>query len=67
MRVVVALEPTNGEVTEILQSWQAEWGTWSEVGGIELADAALLSALLDLRQRCFDRALTVNVFFSDNQ
>jgi hypothetical protein len=67
MRVVVELEPNNGETTGILAAWQATWGTTVEGGGIELADAAALSALLDLRKRCFDRSVTVNAIFPDNR
>ncbi len=66
MRVVIELEPASAGADLILSNWQATWGTSADGGGTELAAEASLSALLDLRQRCFDRGLTVNAFFPDN-
>jgi len=67
MRVLVELEPRSVESTRIAGEWLAKWGTSAAGGGIELAAAASLSALLDLRERCFEKSVTVNVFFPDNQ
>lgn len=67
MRVVVDLEPPSAETKPILAEWQAVWGTFADGGGIELTAATSLSALLDLRQRCYDRDTNVNAVFPDNR
>jgi len=67
MRVVVDLEPDSAETKPILAGWRAAWGTLADGDSIELATATSLSALLDLRKRCFDLGVTVNAVFPDNQ
>jgi hypothetical protein len=67
MRVEVELEPRSADTTLLLADWRAAWGAPSGRGGIELRAGTSLSALLDLRKRCFDRGVTVNAFFPDNQ
>jgi hypothetical protein len=67
MRVVVEAEPSDGAFAAILTDWRNSWGAEEVGGGIELVEAVSLSALLDLRQRCFGRSVTLNLFFPDNQ
>ena len=67
MRLMVELEPGSVASAGILDAWREGWGGAAEGGGIELAGAALLPALLDLRKRCYDRGLSLNVLFPDNQ
>jgi hypothetical protein len=67
MGVVVDLEPPSAETKRILTEWQAGWGALADGGGIELAAATSLSALLDLRLRCYDRGINVNAVFPYNQ
>lgn len=67
MRVVVELEPASVEATQILAEWRQAWGAAAEGGGVELATADSLTALLDLKGRCYDVGLTVNALFPDNQ
>lgn len=66
MRVAVELEPESVESARILGEWLAVWGVAAEKGGVELAPADSLSALLDLKDRCYDAGLTVNALFPDN-
>lgn len=66
MRVEVALEPDSAEAARILGEWRAAWGAAADGGGVELAPADSLTALLDLRSRCYDLGLTVNAVFPDN-
>ncbi len=65
MRVVVALEPDSAEAAQILGEWWTAWGA-AEGGGGELDPGESLSALLDLKGRCFARGITVNASFPDN-
>jgi hypothetical protein len=66
MRVAVELEPASVEAAQVLAEWRAFWNTVEGGGGVELAAAGALPALLDLRARCYDRGLTVNATFPDN-
>lgn len=63
MRVAVELEPDSAEAARILGEWRAAWGAAADGGGVELAPADSLAALLDLKARCYDRGLTVNALF----
>lgn len=65
MRVAVELEPDSADSARILGEWRAAWGA-AAGGGVELAPAESLAALLDLKDRCYDRGLTVNATFPDN-
>jgi hypothetical protein len=65
MRVTVELEPPSAEAARILGAWQAAWGGAADQGGVELAAADSLTALLDLKERCYDAGLTVNARFPD--
>jgi hypothetical protein len=66
MRVAVELEPDSAEAARVLGEWQAVWGEGAEAGGVELNPASALTALLDLKERCYDQGLTVNATFPDN-
>jgi hypothetical protein len=66
MRVAVELEPPSVEAARILGEWQAAWGGAAERGGVELAAADSLTALLDLKERCYDRGVTISATFPDN-
>lgn len=66
MRVAVELEPPSAAAALILGEWQAAWGGAADGGGVELAPADSLTALLDLKERCYDAGLTVNALFPDN-
>ena len=67
MRLAVELEPESAESVRILGEWRVLWGEAMSGGGIELAAADSLAALLDLKGRCFDVGFTVNALFTDNQ
>ena len=67
MRVAVELEPDTAEAARLLGEWQAAWGGAAAGGGVDLAPADSLTALLDLKERCYDRGLTVNATFPGNQ
>jgi len=67
MRVAVELEPASAESARILTAWQTAWRAAAVGGGTELAAADALTALLELKARCYDRGLTVNATFPDNQ
>lgn len=66
MRVAVELEPDSADSARILGEWRAAWGMAAVGVGVELAPAESLAALLDLKDRCYDRGLTVNATFPDN-
>lgn len=66
MRLAVELEPDSADSARILGEWRAAWGMAAVGGGVELAPAESLAALLDLKDRCYDRGLTVNATFIDN-
>lgn len=66
MRVVAELEPESAESARILGEWQAGWGVAVAGGGVELAPADSLSALLDLKDRCYEQGVTINASFPDN-
>ncbi|NTV12414.1 MAG: hypothetical protein HGA96_00530 [Desulfobulbaceae bacterium] len=67
MLVAVALEPDTAEAARILAEWQVAWGAVESYGGVELVVAESLTALLDLKARCYDRGITVNATFPNNQ
>lgn len=67
MRVVIEPERDDGEAAGILAEWRKSWLGEVNGKGIELAEADSLPALLDLRKRCYDRSVTVTVFFPDNR
>jgi hypothetical protein len=67
MRLVVEATENGGETAAILAGWRAEWGAEETGSEIQIADCVSLSALLDLRQRCYDRSMTLNLYFPDNQ
>lgn len=66
MRVVVELEPESVEAVRILGDWQEAWGAAVDGDEFELAAADPLLALLDLKDRCYDRGITVIATFPDN-
>jgi len=66
MRVVVLLEPDGELAARMLGEWSRAWGAALANGDGELDDAEALAALLDLKCLCYDRGLTVNVSFPDN-
>ena len=63
MRVAVELEPESAESARILGEWQAVWGLVVAGGGVELAPADSLSALLDLKGRCYEQGVTISATF----
>ena len=67
MQVAIALEPDSAGAARILAEWRTVWAASASPGGIELAPATALTALLDLKARCYDQGITVNATFPDNQ
>ena len=65
MRVVAELEPESAESARILGEWQAVWGGAVDGGSVELAPADSLSALLDLKDRCYEQGFTISATFDN--
>ena len=64
MRLEILLEPPGAEADSVLQEWLAASGLLVAADGqIEVAPDRCLEVLVELRSRCYDRDLIVNVKF----
>ena len=65
MQLDVQLEPLGKQAESVMANWQRDQGL--SVSGhrrVEIAPEDCLAALADLRDRCYDRGLVVNVNFT---
>jgi hypothetical protein len=68
MRLDLLLEPPGAEADSVLQEWLAVSGLLVAVDGqIEVAPDRCLDVLVELRSRCYDRDLILNVKFTGKE
>ncbi len=65
MFVEISLEPKSTEAERIRTEWQDAWQLQSQGGRVEIPGAKALGTTFDLRSRCYDRGITVNLRFYD--
>ena len=68
MRLDILLEPPGAEADSILREWfEASGLEGDEDGQVEVAPDRCLEVLVELRSRCYDRGLIVNVKFTGKE
>ena len=65
MFVEISLEPSSAEAERIQVEWQDAWQLESQGVRVEIPGAKALDTTFDLRSRCYDRGITVNLTFYD--
>ena len=68
MQLDILLEPPGAEADSILQEWLKFFGLHLAADGqVEVSPDRCLVVLVELRSRCYDRGLTVNVKFTGKE
>lgn len=67
MLVEVELNPSGDAADTILDDWQHEWKLQqTDDGRVNLIYSDPLEVTIDLRNRCYDQKITVNLIFHDS-
>ena len=67
MLLEVDMEPSEEEADRILADWQDAWQLENyENGKLRLDGPSPLDVIMDLRNRCYEHGITVNMVFHDS-
>ena len=66
MFLKVDLEPSGEKSDRILLDWQNAWQLENDEGILKLDNINPLDVIMDLRGRCYEHGITVNIIFHDS-
>lgn len=66
MFLKVDLEPSGEKSDRILLDWQNAWQLENDEGILKLDNSTPMDVIMDLRGRCYEHGITVNIIFHDS-